>query len=289
MRTLGQVGSANQALKVGAFLIGGILFAGQAVAQAQAPAPAAGGRQGGAPAAAPAAGGRQGGPAVPEAELQAATAQRIVNVVDEPRHRTMFVYNENVRVLDVQINPGDRTLQHTHDGPIHYVFISSGTGSNNGRVSSTTTQYIETPMTHAVNNNGPGLFEIIAMPNYSDPDADVTANRPTGLEQAGVMAADGVFTVTGEPALENGWYRTYRIELQPGQESAMHRHYNPVLIVQVNDGKVHVTREDGITAELTKSGHFTWRNPESPYRIRNTGTTPLGVVIVEARGTRSDD
>jgi quercetin dioxygenase-like cupin family protein len=225
--------------------------------------------------------GRGGG--VPEAEMQAQLAQRVVNVVDEPRHRTMFVYNDDVRVLDVRINIGDRTLQHTHDTAIHYVFISQANGPTDGRIQSVTS-YVDEPVTHAVSNGGPNRFQIIAMPNASDPVANLTANRPTGLSLAVV---DGV--VTGEPALENPWYRTYRVDLAPGQQTPVHRHYNPVLIVQVNDGKVHVTRDDGITAELTEMGQFTWRNPESPYQIRNTGTTPLGVVIVEARGTRMED
>jgi quercetin dioxygenase-like cupin family protein len=197
-------------------------------------------------------------------------AQRTVHILQEPRHRT--VYNDgDVRVIDVQINPGDTTLAHTHDSPIMYTFISQGSGSSGGRVSSNT-QYRLEPFTHSVSNAGPNLFRIIAIAHFGEGeegDALLTANRPEGL--------------TGEPTLENPWFRSYRIELAPGQETAIHRHHHSVLVVQVSDGVTHVTREDGITAELTGEGDWTWRDPGSPYRIRNAGSTPLAVVVNEAR------
>ena len=200
-----------------------------------------------------------------------AAAQRVVHLFQEPRHRTVFVYNEDVRVLDVQINPGDTSLVHTHDSAILLNSIRRGSGPSNGSVSSNT-RYAEEPYSHAVSNSGPGLMRIIAMPNSSQGVQDLSADRPDGL--------------AGEPALENAWFRSYRIDLAPGEETTVHRHRNPVLVVQITEGKTHVTREDGITAELTEMGHWTWRSPESPYRIRNAGSVPIGVNVNEARGLR---
>jgi len=41
-----------------------------------------------------------------------------------------------------------------------------------------------------------------------------------------------------------------------------------VLVAQVTEKTMHVTREDGSTAELTVMGARAWREPESPCRIR---------------------
>lgn len=192
---------------------------------------------------------------------------RVVNILQEPRHRLMH-QDGDIRVLDVQINPGDMTLQHTHDAAIMYTFISSGTGPSGGRLSSNT-DYVTENFTHQVSNEGPGLFRIIALTNYGPPMAELTTDRPTGL--------------TGEPEIENLWFRAYRVTLQPGESTAMQMHHNPSMVVQVGEGKTHVTREDGITAELDKMGSWAWRNAHSTYQVRNVGTTPVEVVINEAR------
>lgn len=192
---------------------------------------------------------------------------RVVNILQEPRHRLMH-QDGDIRVLDVQINPGDMTLQHTHDAAIMYTFISSGTGPSGGRLSSNT-DYVTENFTHQVSNEGPGLFRIIALTNYGPPMAELSTDRPTGL--------------AGEPEIENLWFRAYRVTLQPGESTEMQMHHNPSMVVQVGEGLTHVTREDGITAELNKMGSWAWRDAHSTYQVRNVGTTPVEVVINEAR------
>jgi len=192
---------------------------------------------------------------------------RVVQILQEPRHRQVH-RDGDIYVLDIQINPGDMTLQHTHDAPILYNFISSGAGPSGGRVSSNT-DYVTKQFTHQVSNEGPGLFRIIALTNYGPPIAELKSDRPSGL--------------TGEPQVENPWLRAYPMTLAPGQSTDKHTHVNPSLVVQVSDGTVHVTREDGITSELTSMGHWAWRNARSTYQIRNVGSAPVKIVINEAR------
>jgi quercetin dioxygenase-like cupin family protein len=192
---------------------------------------------------------------------------RIVPILQEPRHRQVHRDGE-IYVLDIQINPGDMTLQHTHDAPILYNFISSGTGPSGGRVSSNT-DYVTKQYTHQVSNEGPGLFRIIAVTNYGPPVADPKADRPSGM--------------SGDPEIENPWLRAYPMTLAAGQSTQLQTHHNPSLIVQVADGLVHVTREDGITSELTSMGSWAWRKAGSTYQVRNVGTSPVKIVINEAR------
>jgi quercetin dioxygenase-like cupin family protein len=192
---------------------------------------------------------------------------RVVQILQEPRHRTMHK-DGDIRLLDVQINPGDMTLFHTHDAAIMYTFISSGSGPSGGRISSNT-DYVQENYTHQVANDGPGLFRIIALTNYGPAMGALTSDRPDGL--------------SGEPELENLYFRSYRITLAPGETSAPQTHHNPSVVVQVSDGLAHVTRTDGITAELTEMGDWAWREPHGSYQVKNMGSVPVELVINEAR------
>jgi hypothetical protein len=191
---------------------------------------------------------------------------RTVHLLQEPRHRTVHV-DGDIRVVDVQINPGDTTLPHIHDFAIMYTFISNGEGPLNGRVSSITS-YVTEHLTHRVHNEGPELFRIIALGNFGPAVGD-SRDKPEG--------------VSAEPELENPWFRSYRLELAPGASSPLRRPQNPGIVVQVSEGIVHVSREDGISNELTAMGDWTWRNADSSFQVHNPGTVPVTVVINEAR------
>lgn len=192
---------------------------------------------------------------------------RVVNILEEPRHR--IVHNDgDVWLLDVQINPGDTTLPHTHDSAIMYTFISNGEELLHGNVSSNT-DYVEEEYTHRVSNDGPNLFRIIALANYGPP-RDGVMDEPDGLS-------------AHEPTLENPWFRSYRIELGQGESTPLQTHQNPSVVVQVTEGMAHVSRNDGITRELDAMGDWAWRETESPYRVSNVGDGPVTVVINEAR------
>ena len=196
---------------------------------------------------------------------------RIVKILQEPRHRQVQ-RDGDIYVLDIQINPGDMTLQHTHDAAILYTFISSGNGPSGGRLNSNT-DYVAKNFTHQVGNEGPGLFRIIALTNYGPPIDDLKSDRPTGM--------------SGEPEVENAWLRAYSVTLQPGKSTEMQSHRNPSLVVQTGEGKLHVTREDGITTELTSMGGWAWRSANSKYEVRNVGATPVKITISEARRAES--
>ncbi|MFT4861746.1 MAG: quercetin dioxygenase-like cupin family protein [Pseudohongiellaceae bacterium] len=193
--------------------------------------------------------------------------KRIVKILEEPRHRTVHV-DDKVYLLDVQINPGDMTLPHTHDAAILYTFISNGEGPLFGRVSGNT-DYVTENLTHQVSNEGPNLFRIIALTNYG-----------AGLDSLSEGKAQGI---SSAPQVENQWFRSYRLTLNPGEETPIQTLSNPNVVVQVTEGKVHVTREDGITAELLAMGDWAWRDAQSPYKIVNLGGTAVEVVINEAR------
>lgn len=191
---------------------------------------------------------------------------RVVHILNEPRHRTVY-HQDDIRLLDIQINPGDTTLPHTHDNPILYTFISNGEGPLGGRLSSAT-RYVDEPYTHRVTNEGPGLFRIVALASFTEPAAEGIDDWPSGL--------------SSEADLENEWFRAWRLTLQPGERSDAINHLNPAFVIQVStEGGVHVERSDGITSELLAPGD--WSAPREPYVLYNPTFQPVSLVVNEAR------
>lgn len=198
---------------------------------------------------------------------------RVVPILQEPRHRTVHRLQTDtgadVRLLDVQINPGDMTLPHTHDAAILYTFISNGEGPLNGRLSSVT-RYVDEAYTHRVSNPGPGLFRIIALTSYATPvSEDDASTLPTGLAQA--------------PDISNGWFRAWRLTLAPGATTGIIRHQHPAYVVQASAGEVQVLRSDGITEELQAAGHWSVLAEGQQYTLVNRSEQVIAIVIKEAR------
>jgi hypothetical protein len=194
------------------------------------------------------------------------SAQRIVDVHEEPRHRVV-VDRGPVRLIDIQILPGDTTMEHTHETPVLYTYISLGNGIAGGRVTSNTSYALE-PFTHRESNSGPSLFRVLAL-SHGGAASEDDDDRPQGF--------------VAEPTLENEWFRSYRIELPSGAATDTIRHRNDAMIALVSAGRVEVTKANGFGAELTKEGDWTWRDSGTPYVIRNAGASAVSVVVNEPR------
>jgi quercetin dioxygenase-like cupin family protein len=192
--------------------------------------------------------------------------EKVLHLLQEPRHRTVH-RDGDLYLLDVQANPGDESFAHTHDQAILLTRISSASGPQDGQVSANT-DYASEPFTHKISNDGPGLLRILAFVNGSNGTTS-TGDLPSGFSQA--------------PQLENQWFRSWRIELEPGESTPMQTHQQAGFVAQVSDGVVHVTREDGITSELDARGDWQWRKAGIGYSVKNAGSTPVAVVINEGR------
>jgi quercetin dioxygenase-like cupin family protein len=195
------------------------------------------------------------------------SGEKIVHLLQEPRHRTEHNVG-GLFLLDVQVNPGDESFPHTHDQAILLTSISNGAGPGNGTVRAIT-DYAATPLTHKVSNAGPGLLRIIALVNDGNGVSGDTRDAPSGM--------------SSDPQIENPWFRSYRIELAPGEATPLQTHQNPTVIVQGSAGTLHVTRTDGVTNELAAPGDWAWREGQSPFVVRNMGQTTVAVAINEGR------
>ena len=59
--------------------------------------------------------------------------------------------------------------------------------------------------------------------------------------------------------MENAWFRSYRVELAPGEETQIQMHKLPSVVVQVVNGLLQVTRDDEVIDELDHPGDWAWR------------------------------
>ena len=216
------------------------------------------------------------------AALLVTSAQRVVMVHEEPRHRIVHT-TPALRVLDVQIAPGDTTLFHTHDTPITYVTL--GTSSTDqralggawngtvprdpppGRVGAVrgVVGYVGQPLTHRVTNVGRTLFRLIAVANRGPGDADAASAAP-GEE-------------VGQP---NAWFRYSRVTLAPGDRYEFEPSV-PTVVVLTSDARFGVERPDGWRSSVERPGGSLVLETGRSVSVFGDGTAPADLVFVEVR------
>lgn len=210
-----------------------------------------------------------------------AGAQQVVLVHDEPRHRRVFT-SDAVRVLDVQIAPGDTTLFHTHDTPITYVTLGTSTtdqrvlgGAWNGteprdpppgRIGAVrgVMGYADRPVTHQVTNVGSTLFRLIAIATRREGDPDAATGAP----------GDEV----GQPSR---WFRYSRLVTEPGGRVAFSPTV-PTVAVLIRGGRVAFEGMDGWRTSLGRPGDVHVVDAGETVTMWDDGS-PTEVVFVEVR------
>ena len=225
----------------------------------------------------------------------------IMPVHQEPHHRQVFQRGP-MRILDLQIPPGDVSWFHTHDWPVYYLTTSdSPTVSQNlgeewgagrrGRGAPPAAgaappeargaapagrgrprlmsdlSYAERPNTHRIRNDGTTLFRAMVIVNETaGGDESVTE------EQAGF---------TDKPISSNKWFRAYRIALAPGEKAPPHQHKAAVVILQDTSGRG--LGVGGMTFEFNEPGQWAYFDPGDRHQVSNTGDARLELIEVEVR------
>jgi len=227
----------------------------------------------------------------------------IVPVYHEPHHRQVFQYGP-VRILDMQIPPGDISWFHTHESPVLYVTLgtsqtrtqnlgedwgaggrgrgAAGRGTPSpqrgatppastptrpaGPRATSTTSYAQQPVTHRLQNVGDGVFRAIVVINETPGD------EATPEAAAGFLAT---------PELTNRWFRAYRVALEPGQKTESHVHRAPVAVIQATAGKGLGT--GAVKWEFNEPGQWAFFDAGDRHEIRNVGEGRIELIEVEVR------
>jgi quercetin dioxygenase-like cupin family protein len=233
----------------------------------------------------------------------------IMPVQQEPHHRQVFQRGP-LRILDLQLPPGDVSWFHTHEWPVYYLTTSdSPTVSQNlgeewgagrrGRgpapaASGAPASTAAAPAGIAPGARGPvrGRPHLMSDLSYAEkPNTHRIRNDGPGLFRAMVVVnetAGGDETVTEEqagftdkPISSNKWFRVYRIALPPGEKSPSHQHKAPVVIFQDTTGKG--LGIGGMTFEFNEPGQWAYFDPGDRHQMTNTGDRRIELIEVEVR------
>ena len=204
---------------------------------------------------------------------------KIVMVQDEPKHHQVF-HQGPVRILDVQIPPGEVTLFHTHDTAVLYVPISiSPTDTQilgqewlgvkptdrsrfEGLVVASDTSYASKSLTHRVKNVGSKLFRLIAITNATNPAGAASSAPP------------------GQAVLASNWYNAAELVLGSGTMSEWKTAASPTVIVLTGEGEAYV-EVGGERKQLKTRGEWAVAPSGSQFRV-GAEAGESKVVIVQA-------
>lgn len=241
----------------------------------------------------------------------------IMPVHQEPHHRQVFQYGP-MRIIDLQIPPGDMSWFHTHEWPVFYLTVADsqtrtqilgqewgargrgaapaagGRAGSPGGVPPRTGGPAPAPGGTAARAGGPPRFRPRVMSDLSYADRAVTHrihNNGTGLYRAiGVInetsGGDEAITeaaagFSGKAEMSNRWFRIHRVVLGPGEKAAPHQHTAPVVVLQDSAGKGTATGP--MTFEFNEPGQWGFFDTGARHEIVNGGTERLELIEVEIR------
>jgi hypothetical protein len=239
----------------------------------------------------------------------------IMPVHQEPHHRQVFQYGP-MRIIDLQIPPGDMSWFHTHEWPVFYLTVAdsqtrtqilgeewgargraAGPGGRTGGAPAGAAPRAGGPPPAAAGaprGGGPPRFRPRLMSDVSYAERAVTHrihNNGTGLYRAlGVInetqGGDEAITeeaagFTGKAESSNRWFRVHRVALAPGEKTPAHQHTAPVVLLQDSPGKGTATGP--VTFEFNEPGQWGFFDSGARHEIANSGTERLELIEVEIR------
>jgi beta-alanine degradation protein BauB len=204
----------------------------------------------------------------------AKAAESIVPIDEEPQHRLRF-QNQHVRLFDVLLPPGYKSLWHYHmyDGvfvnieaaPTSEQVLGADASERPPRIIGETYffGYGKKPKVHRVSNSGAS--------NYRVTDTEI-------LQACGgfVPPKDG----EGQTLiLDNERVRVTRIMIAPGEHLSLHPPCG--MLVSVNGGRLTVSGAGAEEQIALQPAGFKWRDQAAPLEIVNAGNEVFhGVDIV---------
>ena len=207
---------------------------------------------------------------------QESSAPAPVPVEQEPHHH-LLLKNDNLLVLRVTLQSGERSLYHVHSVDDVAVWLGHSSAAQQlpnepegapveqkpGNISLRTLH--ETPFTHRVHNLGPGVFDVLDVELLQRPEHPSTG-------------------AAGPVAGENPSARVYKWKLAPGGVTPMHTHERPYLIVAATGFNLTMTAPDGQSAtHEIKPGDFHWVTTKVTHTLANEGNGEGQIIEIELK------
>jgi hypothetical protein len=195
---------------------------------------------------------------------------KFLEVYEEPMHKLVFEKDE-LKILDVQINPRDTTQFHLHRHPLFFVSLGWQKGADqspnsnwivsdaeawpNGGTASDTS-YITKPLVHRVTNIGSKVSRLIGILNLGK-----------GLTSS---------LDSSEYETSNRWFRSKKIELKPNDTLIFRKLEFPTIAVFYLNDKVKVMKDNRVDV-LNKN----WCLVEDNSKLINSGDSKIEFIQIE--------
>jgi hypothetical protein len=200
----------------------------------------------------------------------------VVEVQDEPRHHGVFE-NAFVRILEVEIAPGDTTLYHRHRRT--NVAVAMGDGERSAQLLGSEMSAV-TPTAQGdvllQRAEGEGLVHRVH-------DAGGTPLRFTDIEfikPTGNSANPNSIAV--KPTSENEFYRAYTLTLAPSETSPPLILGPGIHVILVGPQLQRIDKEGHVTAIDTTVHAWQWHEAGTS-RFRNAGPSTARMVEIELK------
>ena len=205
--------------------------------------------------------------------------EQAVDAKDEPHHRPKLV-NDVVRVLDVEVLPGEATQYHTHSLDYPYVMLSTSLLKNDipGKpqadlniVAGLVGYYraSQGAYTHRFTNADSKPFRAIGI--------ELLSHAPLGSGAAPLTEGAGVKKV-----LDNERVRGYRLTLAPGDSIGPLTLPGRSVRVAQSAGTIAQSMNGGEAASMSLDvAAFEWRETAVTVVLKNVGETTLELIEFE--------
>jgi hypothetical protein len=202
-----------------------------------------------------------------------------VPVNKEPRHHVVFE-NDQFRILNVLIPPGDTTQYHIHSTPSVFIsFTKNKIGS----------QLINKTPVAGIPGSADIWFENLNPPHTKIHRVWNMDTFPYHVMDIELLTKDSGFN-TGPLktehvalAIDTGWVRVYKIKLAKNEQVAIKDQKSGFILVAINDATIDLNENKKETKSLVKAGAFYIIKLNDQFSVTNPGDSTANFALLEIK------
>jgi hypothetical protein len=200
-------------------------------------------------------------------------------VTKEPFHHAVFE-NEALRIIDVQIPPGQTCQYHVHVIPSVVIYLTKSTNKSQTWGETDPAKFLDRtlnpgesryapydtqPLTHRVTNTGAGLFRVY--------DIELLHPKPAAPASFAKLPAPAV------PQWEDKLARMSKVTLAPGAKYEVGADNHARLVVAISGACSAAS--DAANAKPLQAADYRFFGVKTPVRLTNPGAASSDVLLLE--------
>lgn len=215
---------------------------------------------------------------------QGSSFQMIDPVNIAPRIYRILFENSHVRVLEVNVEPGNKEPMHSH--PPHVIYVLSGgwirfrthDDFEDVEFEKGSTRLIDAVPLHSMENMGATKVRAIIIERKNKEITSLWGRDP-------VIASPESYNVIAE----NKYFRVVALKMKPGASDDYYRHPVSIYYVPSNSqGKLHFRSGTGREMRFRK-GDIGFSEAKERLRIENTGSRELHLILFELKDSSAQE